>query len=152
MAEVLAWGKPTIKAKKLNASGAPTGGWIDVHTPVLNSTKLSVTKGEKKEAKVEGGDNEAVRYAANNYILEFSVRQVDGRNDWVEDVDGIVSGEYLIALQPENPRMKGVKLDRCVISVEDDFSSEEGFIKKYACDVLKPPAGAKCKREVVSFT
>lgn len=151
MAEVLAWGKPTLKAKKLGTNGQPTGNWIVIHTPVKDTTKLSVTKGEKKEAKIEGGENEAVRYAANNYTLEFSVRQVDGRADWVEDVDGIVAGEYLIALQPENPAMKGIQLDRCVISVEDDFSSEEGFSKKYTCDVLKPPAGAKCKRVVVNF-
>lgn len=151
MAEVLAWGKPTIKVKKLGSGGTPTGGWLTVPTPVKDSTKLIPTKGEKKEAKVEGGDNEAVKYASNNYALEFSVRSVDGREDWVADVDGLVAGEYMVALQPENAKMKGVQLDRCVISVEEEFTSEEGFIKKYTCDALVPPSGAKCKRQVITF-
>lgn len=152
MAEVLAWGKPTIKVKKLGSNGEPTGSWIAVHTPEKDTTKLTVTKGEKQEAKIEGGENEAVRYTSNNYALEFTVRSVDGRDDWVADVDGIVSGEYLVALQPENAKMKGIQLDRCVISVEDSFDTNEGFKKKYTCDVLVPKTGSKCKRVVVSFT
>ena len=61
----LSWGKCTIKIGKLQSSGEAPSSWIDIPTPVENSTKLTPTKGAKKEAKIEGGENEAVKYAAN---------------------------------------------------------------------------------------
>lgn len=67
----LSWGKCTIKIGKLQSSGEAPSSWIDIPTPVENSTKLTPTKGAKKEAKIEGGENEAVKYAANTYTFEF---------------------------------------------------------------------------------
>ena len=49
----LSWGKCTIKIGKLQSSGEAPSSWIDIPTPVENSTKLTPTKGAKKEAKVE---------------------------------------------------------------------------------------------------
>ena len=48
---VLAWGKPRIFVKKLGVGGS----WIELPTPVEGSTQLSTTKGDKNEAKIEGG-------------------------------------------------------------------------------------------------
>ena len=57
--------------------------WIDIPTPVENSTKLTPTKGAKKEAKIEGGENEAVKYAANTYTFEFEIRAAKAvENRW----------------------------------------------------------------------
>lgn len=52
----LSWGKCTIKIGKLQSSGEAPSSWIDIPTPVENSTKLTPTKGAKKEAKIEGGE------------------------------------------------------------------------------------------------
>ena len=56
---VLAWGKPRIFVKKLGGSGS----WIELPTPVEGSTQLSTTKGDKNEAKIEGGENDDYLYA-----------------------------------------------------------------------------------------
>ena len=76
----LSWGKCTIKIGKLQSSGEAPSSWIDIPTPVENSTKLTPTKGAKKEAKIEGGENEAVKYAANTYtcLLYTSPSPRDG--------------------------------------------------------------------------
>nr|WP_302831800.1 hypothetical protein [uncultured Bacteroides sp.] len=147
----LTWGKPTIKIGKLGANGAAPTTWIDIPTPVENSTKLTPTKGTKKEAKIEGGENEAVKYNANTYAMEFEIRIGEGRDKPVEDVDGVIEGEYAVKLQPEEKNLKGVVIDRCVLSAEDTWDAENGTKIKYTVDVLKPASGNQVKHEVVNF-
>ena len=49
----LSWGKPTIENGKC-VNGATPSEWTKLGCdPVESSTKLTPTKGEKKEAKVE---------------------------------------------------------------------------------------------------
>lgn len=103
----LSWGKCTIKIGKLQSSGEAPSSWIDIPTPVENSTKLTPTKGAKKEAKIEGGENEAVKYAANTYTFEFEIRAGKGRRKPVEDTDGVITGEYAVKLQPEDKTVEG---------------------------------------------
>lgn len=148
----LTWGKPTIKIGKLGANGTAPTSWIDIPTPVENSSKLTPTKGAKKEAKIEGGENEAVKYAANTYAFEFEIRFGEGRTKPVDDIDGVIAGEYALKLQPENPTLKGIVIDRGVLSVEDTWDGENGTKLKYTLDVLKPATGNQVKHEVVSFT
>lgn len=148
----LSWGKPTIKIGKLGANGAAPTTWIDIPTPVENSTKLTPTKGAKFEAKVEGGANEAVKYAANTYALEFEIRAGKGRAKPVEDIDGVIAGEYAVKLQPEDPTVEGIIIDRSTMSEEETFDTENGKKWKYTFDVLKPKTGNQVKHEVVNFS
>lgn len=147
----LSWGKPTIKIGKLGANGAVPTTWIDIPTPVENSTKLTPTKGAKKEAKIEGGENEAVKYAANTYVFEFEIRAGKGRTKPVEDIDGVISGEYAVKLQPEDSSVEGIVIDRSAMSEEETFDTENGKKWKYTFDVLKPKTGNQVKHEVVTF-
>lgn len=148
----LSWGKPVIKIGKLGDGGKAPTSWIDIPTPVENSTKLTPTKGAKKEAKIEGGENEAVKYAANTYTFEFELRAGKGRAKPVEDIDGIISGEYAVKLQPEDPTVEGIVIDRSVMSIEETFDTENGKKWKYTFDVLKPSTGNQVKHEVVNFS
>lgn len=148
----LSWGKPVIKIGKLGDGGKVPTSWIDIPTPVENSTKLTPTKGAKKEAKIEGGENEAVKYAANTYTFEFELRAGKGRAKPVEDIDGIISGEYAVKLQPEDPTVEGIVIDRSVMSMEETFDTENGKKWKYTFDVLKPSTGNQVKHEVVNFS
>ncbi len=148
----LSWGKPVIKIGKLGDGGKAPTSWIDIPTPVENSTKLTPTKGAKKEAKIEGGENEAVKYAANTYAFEFELRAGKGRAKPVEDIDGIIPGEYAVKLQPEDPTVEGIVIDRSVMSMEETFDTENGKKWKYTFDVLKPSTGNQVKHEVVNFS
>ena len=148
----LSWGKPTIKIGKLGDGGKAPSSWIDIPTPVENSTKLTPTKGAKKEAKIEGGENEAVKYAANTYTFEFEIRAGKGRAKPVEDVDGVISGEYAVKLQPEDPTVEGIVIDRSTMSMEETFDTDNGKKWKYTFDVLKTATGNQVKHEVVNFS
>lgn len=137
MAEVN-WGLPRQFVKKL---GDPTVKIIEIYRPVESSTQLTTTKGEKKEAKIEGGENEAVKYNKNTYALATAVRQLteDGKHrpKPLPDSDGIIEGEYEYWLQPEDPTAIGMHMARCKISVEDNWNATDGGNWTYTFDAIK---------------
>lgn len=142
----LSWGKPTIEYGKCGANGAAPTTWTKLaYDPVESSTKLTPTKGEKKEAKVEGGENEAVKYARNTYAFEFEVRAAKDRVKPIKDSDGVVEGEYAFRLTPEDAECEGILIERSVVSVEESFDTAEGKKWKYTVDVLKPTEGDQVK-------
>lgn len=140
---VLSWGKPRIFIKDLD-SEAPK--WEELPTPVENSTQLSTTKGTKQEAKVEGGENEDVRYGKNTYALVTNIRAAKGRKRPVSDEDGVVMHNYAIALQPEDKEVQGFCMEKTTVSVEDTYTTADGGVWAYTFDALK---ASKDKNQVI---
>lgn len=134
------WGKPRIVVKKKDTGETVT--YIEFYTPVEDSTQLTTTKGEKKEAKIEGGENEAVKFKKNTYSLAAQVRiglNDDGsvRKKPIPDSDGVIDGEYELWLQPENAKGLGIHMEGCTISVEDVYTAADGIILTYNFDAIK---------------
>jgi len=132
---VLSWGKPTIKVTKLDDTSATA---ITFKTPVEDSTQLTTTKGDKTEAKVEGGGIEAVKYKRNTYALEWTIRLAKGEKKPITDLDGVVSGEYSLELTAEESGAVGITMERCILSVEDAYTSADGITLKYTADAMIP--------------
>lgn len=145
----IGWGKPRMFVKNLKTENAK---WQEVPTPAEGTTQLSPTKGDKKEAKLEGGDNEDVIFAKNNYELAYGIRVADNKIMPIQHDEGTVTDEYAVALQPENPAVPGFIIDRSRVSVEDPWSSEEGGVWTYTHDALKPAKGKKVKWGVISVS
>ncbi len=136
----LMWGKCSLAIAKKTAG--QYGEWKAFPAPVDASTTLTTTKGEKKEAKVEGGGVEAVKYGSNTYSLASSFRRgmVDGQpvSFPFTDVDGVVDGVYGFRLQPENKEVTGMFVKEVIISTEDTYTSADGAIKVVTFDFIKP--------------
>lgn len=146
----IGWGKPTIFIKNLSKENAK---WFKVPTPTQDSVQLTPTKGDKKEAKLEGGDNEDVKYGKNNYELSYQIRLATGKKMPIQHDEGIVEDEYAVAVQPENPEVpSGFIIDKSRVSVEDPFSSDEGGEWTFTHDALKPEKGKKVKWGVITAT
>lgn len=111
---------------------------------VENALNLATTKGQKKEAKIEGGGNEAVKYGDNAYALSMSFRRgvVKGivRKFPFDDdeVDGVVDGIYALRVQPEDKASGGLSVMECIISTEDTYTAADGAIKIVTFDFIKP--------------
>jgi len=146
---VLGWGKCRILVKNLEKSDAK---WKELPTPAENTTALSVTKGDKKEAKLEGGETEDVRYNKNAYALAYSIRAAKGRKRPFTDEDGLITDNYAVAVVPEDPTCIGLMIDKSRVSVEDGFSTDEGGIWTYTHDALKPASGKMCKWGTINVT
>jgi len=134
---VIGWGKCRIFIAALGESGSP-GSWSEVPTPVENSTTLTTTKGDKKEAKLEGGANEDVKYGRNTYALSYTIRVAKNKSMPFTYVDGVVEGEYAVAVQPEDPAVPGIMISKSVVSAEDTFSTDEGGAVVFTHDALQP--------------
>ena len=137
---VIGWGKPRSFVKDLDASSPK---WEELPTSVENSTQLTTTKGDKKEAKIEGGENEDVKYGKNTYALVLNIRAAKGRKRPISDDDGIVAHNYAIALQPEDPEVQGFCMEKTTVSVEDTFTTEDGGVWAYTFDALKSASDKK---------
>lgn len=145
---VIGWGKPKIVAKALGGDA-----YILFPTGVEGTTQLTTTKGDKKEAKIEGGENEDVRYGKNTYALTVEIRDVKDRPQPIKDSDGLVDGEYEVWLQPEDATLNGIYITKAVVSVEDKWDAENGTTWVYTFDALKPADGTdQVKRGVVTIT
>lgn len=137
---IISWGKPDIVVTAIADTGAVTVGTIP--TPVEDSTELSTEKGDKKEATVEGGGNEAVKYSKSKYSLKFQIRQGKDRSMPIEGTDGVVPGEYGVKLTPEEVGAPGFAIARAVCSYEDSYTAADGLMRTYTFDSLEPADGS----------
>ena len=132
-ATVLSWGKPTIKID----------GTALAYTPVENSTQLTVTKGDKKEAVVEGGGVEAVKYKKSKSQLKFNIRRAKGRTFPLTIKGGVCEGEHTLALEPEENGAPGFTMARTIITVDETYTAADGAIWEVAVDPLEPSDGSE---------
>lgn len=146
---VLGWGKCRLFVKDVDESNAK---WKEFPTPVEGSTTLETTKGDKQEAKVEGGENEDVRYAKSTYTLNANIRAAKGRIKPIKDEDGIIAHNYAVAVQPEDPEAIGIYIPKAKPSVNDTWSTEEGGIWEYAFDALKNEGTTQIQMGVIKVT
>lgn len=145
----IGWGKPRIFIKRIDTEG---GTWKEVPTPVQDSTSLETTKGEKMEAKLEGGTNEDVLYKASTYALSYQIRKAKGKTQPFVSNDGIVEGEWACAVQPQDPLVPGIMIHRSVVSADDRYNSQDGFSAVYTHDALQPESGNQVTNGVIKVT
>lgn len=145
---VLAWGKPSIYIREEGSEDE----FRKLPDAVENTVTLEPTKGEKTEAKVEGGENEDAKTKANTYVLNVSIRGAKGRKKPIKDNDGRSIKNYEIYLQPEDPTCLGLYIARSSASLMDSFSAADGVIWAYAFDVLKPETGNQIKFGTVTVS
>lgn len=141
---ILAWGKCGAVIRRIDIPDQP---FIELPTPVDGTTKLASTQGTKKEAKIEGGENEAVRYGKNTNKLDLSIRGAKGRRRPLKDSDGVIEGEYEVFIQPENKTATGVYLPKVNLNAQASFGTEEGLVWPYSADTVVPDDGGTQVRE-----
>ena len=146
---ILSWGKCWIYVKKVAEEASK---YIKFPVPVENSTQLNTTQGTKQEAKIEGGENEAVRYGRNTYALVSQVRIAANRLKPLADSDGKISGMYEVIVSPEDASAIGIKIDSAVVSCVTSYTSQDGLIAEYTFDAVKPAKGDTVKLGTVTVT
>ncbi len=129
------WGKPDTYIKDLEAENPE---WMLTPPAVEKSTQLTPTKGEKKEAKVEGGDNEDVLYNANNYDLAYQIRRTSNKTMPIKHVDGVVDHHYAVVVVPKNRTAPGPYIAESAVSVEDNFTTDDGGTDLYTHSAILP--------------
>lgn len=138
MSKILNWGECLVLARKYADNGSKGSAWTAFDTPVESSTTLETTEGDKTEATVEGGDNEAVRRAKNKYALSLEERMGAGYTYKLDDEDGVIDGEYEVLVVPkEYATAPSMYIPKASASVSDSYNSADGTKLKYTFDALK---------------
>lgn len=146
----ISWGKPRLFA--FNADDATKPNAYEIFTPVEDSTELTPTKGDKLEAKIEGGENEDVKYKRSTYALGFNVRKARGRKPPFPSVDGVVNDHYGILLMPEDPNTEGFLIESNTIGIDDTFTAADGAIWAVQADAVKAASGNTVKWGTVTLS
>lgn len=142
------WGKPKIKIKDLDAQESK---WVDIPTPVKDSTELSTTQGDAMEAPIEGGELEDKKYISSTYSLAMNIRKIKGRSAPIETHNGVTDHHFALALQPEDPECQGMLIDNASVSCDDTYTAADGAMWNYKFEPLKPDAGDLIKWGVIKF-
>lgn len=134
-----------------NIDATPADNWHELYTPIENSTQLNVTKGEKLEARIEGGGAEDVKYKRGTFGLAFNIRKgkVPGastaRRLPFSSVDGYVNDQFAVLLQPEDPTCEGFLIERGTVTIDESYSSTDGGVWQIQIDAVKPASGDTIK-------
>lgn len=144
----IAWGKPRIFVKDADTSGAK---WYELPTPIEDSTQLTPTKGDKLEAKIEGGENEDVKYKRSTYSLAFNIRKAKGRQAPFPSLDGVVNNHYAVLLQPEDPTVEGFYIEATTVSVDETFTAADGAHWECTLEAVKAQSGDTVKWGLVTL-
>ena len=139
----ISWGKPRIFVKDRDAGN--TAKWQELYTPVEGSTQLSPSKGDRIEARIEGGEYEDVKYKRSTYQVAYNIRKgkegTTVRRLPFASLDGRVDHHFGFLLQPEDPDCEGFYIEECVVTIDDAYTAEEGGMWQVQMDALKAAAG-----------
>lgn len=140
---VILWGKPTITCQAVGGASADQSANLTIPTPVEGSTALNTETGDKHEALIEGGGNEAVRYDRNKFTFEFSIRFAAGRTMPFEDKshDGNITGTYSFNIKGEDTASPTMTIAEASVRYEDEMSLTDGAARHYFAESLVPASG-----------
>lgn len=143
---ILSWGKCSITHTP-SVSGAPAAGasWSAIDTPKEDTTKITPTAGAEKQATAEGGEIVDALFGKTSYQVEFDLFIKKGGSRPFVDDDGIIAGEHALRIVPEDNACEGAQIDRCILRVEESYSTADGKMLHYVGKCLKPLSGKTVK-------
>lgn len=144
------WGIPRIFVKDMD--DATDGAWYELNTPVEDSTELTSSQGDKMEAKIEGGENEDVKYKRSTYEFAYNIRMLKGRQSPFPISDGVVDHKFAVLLQPEDPDCEGFYIESSTVAVDVNYSAADGSRWEVHHDALKASRGDTVKWGKVTLT
>lgn len=145
----LSWGKPRIFVKDIDTADAD---WVELNTPVQDSTELQPTKGDKMEAPIEGGENEDVKYKDSTYAVVYNIRKKKGRAVPIPNKNGVASKHYAFCLMPEDPTCIGFYVEKTSVSIDETFTAADGGIWAIQHDALAASSGNTVKWGTVAIS
>lgn len=149
----ISWGKPDIFVGPKNSQNT-ANAYAKLPTPAEDTTQLTPTKGEKVEAKVEGGENEAVKNKAATHELVMRIRMAEGRTLPAVLLDastdsGYTDDEVSVSIKPENDGAPGFYCGESSVSIVEDYTPKDGAFWEITFNPVIPSSGTI--KKAVSF-
>lgn len=130
----IGWGKPRLFVKNKTKNGSIR----ELPNVVEDTFELATEKGEKLEAKIEGGQNEDVKYKSNTNTIAFDIRVFKGRKKPFADKNGVIEDEFEFWMQPEDPAVPaGLHATRARVSSELKSTAADGTTYTYTVEPIE---------------
>lgn len=132
----IGWGKNRLFVRDITDSNK---GWRELPTPAEDTFEVATEKGDKLEAKIEGGEYEDVMYKKNTATVSFDIRVAKGRLRPFADKMGIIEHEYEFYSQPMDADVPaGIHISRGRVSCEVKGTDADGVTLTYTIEPLTP--------------
>lgn len=132
---VTSWGKCSIFIQKV---GSKKNEWDKLDTPKENSTQITPTKGDTMTQTEEGGGTVDRKTKKSTYEAAYQLFYKKGVAQPFQTIDGVVEGNYRLAIQPEDPELPGVYMGNTTVGAEEAYTTADGALITYTHSALIP--------------
>lgn len=130
---VTSWGKCSIFIQPV---GSAKNEWDKLDTPKENTTQVTPTKGDTMTQTEEGGGTVDRKTKKSTYEAAYQLFIKKGVSQPFKTIDGVVEGNYRLAIQPEDPELPGVYMGNTTVGAEEAFTTADGALITYTHSAL----------------
>lgn len=132
---VTTWGKCSIFIQPV---GLEKNEWDKLDTPKEDSTQVNPTKGDTQTATEEGGGTVDRKTKKSTYELVYQLFIKKNVAQPYQTIDGVVEGNYRVAVQPEDAENPGVYMGNTTVGAEEAYTTADGALITYTHSALIP--------------
>lgn len=132
---VTSWGKCSIFVQKV---GSKKNEWDKLDTPKEDSTQITPTKGDTMTQTEEGGGTVDRKTKKSTYEAAYQLFYKKGVAQPFQTIDGVIEGNYRLAIQPEDPELPGVYMGNTTVGAEEAYTTADGALITYTHSALIP--------------
>lgn len=139
---VTSWGKCSVFIQPV---GSAKNEWDKLDTPKEDSTQVTPTKGDTMTQTEEGGGTVDRKTKKSTYEAAYQLFIKKGVSQPFKTIDGVVEGNYRLAIQPEDPELPGVYMGNTTVGAEEAFTTADGALITYTHSALIPDGDVVAK-------
>ena len=132
---VTSWGKCSIFIQKV---GTKKNEWDKLDTPKEDSTQITPTKGDTMTQTEEGGCTVDRKTKKSTYEAAYQLFYKKAVAQPFQTIDGVIEGNYRLAIQPEDPELPGVYMGNTTVGAEEAYTTADGALITYTHSALIP--------------
>lgn len=139
---VTSWGKCSIFVQPV---GSAKNEWDKLDTPKEDTTQVNPTKGDTMIQTEEGGGTVDRKTKKSTYEAVYQLFIKKGVAQPFKTIDGLIEGNYRLAIQPEDPELPGVYMGNTTVGAEEGYTTADGALITYTHSALIPDGDVVAK-------
>lgn len=139
---VTSWGKCSIFVQPV---GSAKNEWDKLDTPKEDTTQVNPTKGDTMTQTEEGGGTVDRKTKKSTYEAVYQLFIKKGVAQPFKTIDGVIEGNYRLAIQPEDPELPGVYMGNTTVGAEEGYTTADGALITYTHSALIPDGDVVAK-------
>lgn len=139
---VTSWGKCSIFVQPV---GSTKNEWTKLDTPKEDSTQVNPTKGDTMTQTEEGGGTVDRKTKKSTYEAVYQLFVKKEKAQPFQTIDGVVEGNFRLAIQPEDAELPGVYMGNTTVGAEEAYTTADGALITYTHSALIPDGDVVAK-------